>query len=86
MLRPSLQTYFRQELGCSVHDSILRFKLEAAKAGVEDAPRSIAEVAQGCGSTSPQYVHLVFKRKLGCTPWAYRERALGGSEAMLACA
>ncbi|GAB3453943.1 XylR family transcriptional regulator [Massilia terrae] len=84
--RSSLETYFRQELGCSVHDAILRFKLEAAKAGVEDASRSIADVALDCGFTSPQYMHLVFKRELGCTPRAYRERVLGGSEAQLACA
>ena len=69
-----------------MHDAILQFKLEAAKAGVEDAARSIAEVALDCGFTSPQYMHLVFKRELGCTPRAYRERALGANEAQLACA
>ncbi|MQA18484.1 XylR family transcriptional regulator [Rugamonas rivuli] len=84
--RSSLETYFRQELGCSVHDAILHFKLEAAKAGVEDGARSIADVALDCGFTSPQYMHLVFKRELGCTPRAYRERVLGTSEAQLACA
>jgi LacI family transcriptional regulator len=84
--RSSLETYFRQELGCSVHDAILRFKLEAAKAGVEDPSRSIADVALDCGFTSPQYMHMVFKRELGCTPRGYRERVLGGREAQLACA
>ncbi|HEX7641513.1 MAG TPA: XylR family transcriptional regulator [Noviherbaspirillum sp.] len=84
--RSSLETYFRQELGCSVHDAILRFKLDAAKAGVEDASRSIADVALDCGFTSPQYMHLVFKRELGCTPHAYRERALGANAAQMACA
>ncbi|NVM74457.1 LacI family transcriptional regulator [Duganella sp. SG902] len=80
--RSSLETYFRRELGCSVHDVILRYKLDAAKAGLE-SERSIAEVALGSGFTSIQYLHLVFKRELGCTPRAYRERALG--ERMLAC-
>lgn len=77
--RSSLETYFHHELGCSVHDAILRFKLDAAKAGVEDASRSIADVALDCGFTSPQYMHLVFKRELGCTPHAYRERALAAN-------
>jgi LacI family transcriptional regulator len=54
---------------------ILRFKLDAAKAGLEGGERSIADVALGCGFTSPQYMHLVFKRELGCTPRAYRDRA-----------
>jgi LacI family transcriptional regulator len=75
--RSSLEAYFRQELGCSVHDVILRFKLDAAKAGLECGERSIADVALGCGFTSTQYMHLVFKRELGCTPRAYRDRALG---------
>ncbi len=83
--RSSLEAYFRQELGCSVHDVILRFKLDAAKAGLEDVERSIADVALGCGFTSTQYMHLVFKRELGCTPRAYRDRALG-ERGMLAAA
>ncbi|KQW93664.1 AraC family transcriptional regulator [Massilia sp. Root418] len=79
--RSSLEAYFRQELGCSVHDVILRFKLDAAKAGLECGERSIADVALGCGFTSTQYMHLVFKRELGCTPRAYRDRALGETTA-----
>ena len=75
----SLETYFRQELGCSVHDVILRFKLDAAKAGLESGDRSTADVARACGFTTSQYMHLVFKRELGCTPRAYRERVLGGN-------
>lgn len=74
--RSSLEAYFRQELGCSVHDVILQFKLDAAKAGLESRERSIADVALGCGFTSTQYMHLVFKRELGCTPRAYRDRVL----------
>jgi len=74
--RSSLEAYFRQELGRSVHDVILEFKLDAAKAGLENGERSIADVALGCGFTSTQYMHLVFKRELGCTPRAYRDRVL----------
>jgi LacI family transcriptional regulator len=77
--RSSLETYFRQELGCSVHDVILGFKLEAAKAGLEKGERSIADVALDCGFTSTQYMHLVFKRELGYSPRAYRDRAVGAS-------
>jgi LacI family transcriptional regulator len=77
--RSTLEAYFRQELGCSVHDVILSFKLDAAKAGLESGERSIADVALGCGFTSAQYMHLVFKRELGCTPRAYRDRARGAT-------
>jgi LacI family transcriptional regulator len=84
--RSSLEVYFRQELGCSVHDMILRSKLDAAKAGLESGERSIADVALGCGFTSTQYMHLVFKRELGCTPRAWRDRALGDRSGMTAAA
>ncbi|MEO7493752.1 MAG: DNA-binding transcriptional regulator [Massilia sp.] len=73
--RSSLEAYFRQELGCTVHDVVLGFKLDAAKAGLERGDKSIAEVALGCGFGSTQYMHLVFKRELGCTPRAYRDCA-----------
>jgi LacI family transcriptional regulator len=74
--RSSIDADFRQELGCSVHDVILSFKLKAAKAGLESGNRSIAEVALGSGLTSIQYMHRVFQRELGCTPRAYRDRVL----------
>jgi len=73
--RSSLEAYFQRELGCSVHDLVLRFKLDAAKAGLKKGER-IAEVALECGFGSAQYMHLVFKRELGCTPRAYRDCAL----------
>jgi LacI family transcriptional regulator len=78
--RSSLDAEFRQELGCSVHDLIMSFKLDAAKAGLEREECSIADVALGSGLTSTQYMHRVFKRELGCTPRAYRERVLGKRE------
>jgi LacI family transcriptional regulator len=84
--RSSLESYFRQELGCSVHDVILNSKLDAAKAGLESGQRSIADVALGCGFTSTQYMHLVFKRELGCTPRAYRDRVLGERELTVSAA
>jgi LacI family transcriptional regulator len=83
--RSSLESYFRQELGCSVHDVILRFKLDAAKAGLESGERSIADVALNCGFTSTQYMHMVFKRELGCTPRVYRDRVLSRCTAPEPC-
>jgi len=73
--RSSLESYFRRELGCSVHDEILRFRLEAATAILARGDCNLVEVALKCGFTSSQYMHLVFKRELGCTPRAYQQRA-----------
>lgn len=76
--RSSLESYFRQELGCSVHDEILRFRLDAAIAILGRGDCNLANVALSCGFTSSQYMHSVFKRELGCTPRAYQDLALQG--------
>ena len=72
--RSTLETYFQQELGRSVHDEILRFKLEAATSMLAHSNCSSAEIALSCGFTSIQYLLSVFKRELGCTPREYREK------------
>jgi LacI family transcriptional regulator len=61
-----------------VHDEILRFKLEAAAAQLQDREVGIAEVAARCGFTSAQYLHAVFRREFGCTPREYQGE--GGPE------
>jgi LacI family transcriptional regulator len=73
--RSSLESYFQQELACSVHDEILRFKLDAAATLLARGDCSTADIAQNCGFTSIQYLLAVFKRELGCTPREYQERA-----------
>ena len=78
--RSSLEWYFRRELGRSVHDEILRFKLEAAKRMLEQAGSHAAEIAVSCGFTTVQYLHAVFKRELGCTPREYQEQFAAGLE------
>lgn len=71
--RSSLESRFRRELGCSVHDEILRFRLEAATELLKAGKCNLADVALKCGFTSSQYMHSVFRRELGCTPRGYQE-------------
>lgn len=78
--RSSLESHFRAELGRSVHDEVLRFKIDAATTILANDNTSIADVAVRCGFTSVQYMHAVFKRELGCTPRKYRDQAQQGSE------
>jgi len=78
--RSSLESHFRQEHNTSVHDEILRFKLNAATSLLAAADANIAEVALRCGFTSVQYMHTVFKRELGCTPRVWQDRALASSQ------
>lgn len=75
--RSSLEAHFRKQLGRSVHDEILRFKLAAAAEALAAGGQSIAQVALGCGFKSAQYLYTVFRREYGCTPRGYRG---GGNE------
>lgn len=79
--RSSLESHFRQELGYSVHDEILRFRLNAAVDILKQGDCHLAEVALKCGFTSSQYMHSVFKRELGCSPRSYQERLLSAGGA-----
>ena len=74
--RSTLEACFRQELGCTVHDEVLRYRLVAAKKGLENGER-IADVALACGFGTVQYMNVVFKRELGITPRLWRDRAPG---------
>lgn len=70
--RSALDRVFKAELGRSVHDEILRFKLDAARSVLAEGGCSVAEVAVNCGFTSLQYMYKVFNREMGCTPRAYQ--------------
>jgi LacI family transcriptional regulator len=72
--RSSLESYFRNELGSSVHDEILRVRLNSASAFLESGDCNLRDVARKCGFTSSQYMHSVFKRELGCSPREYQAR------------
>jgi LacI family transcriptional regulator len=74
--RSSLESYFRNEVGYSVHDEILRFRLDTATNMLKQGDCNLTEVALKCGFTSSQYMHSVFKRELGCSPRGYQERIL----------
>ncbi len=72
--RSLLEEHFRRELQCTVHQEILRHKLDAAKTLLASRDASSAEVAIRCGFTSLQYMYAVFRRELGCTPREYQMR------------
>ncbi|MEM5438232.1 DNA-binding transcriptional regulator [Paraburkholderia diazotrophica] len=78
--RSSLEDYFRRELGCTVHQEILKHKLDVAKQLLAQQDMSSAEVAIRCGFTSLQYMYAVFRRELDCTPREYQERMQAGQQ------
>jgi LacI family transcriptional regulator len=71
--RSSLEMYFRRELKRSVHDEILRHKLQRCFELLGKTQMGIADVALASGFRSVQYLNTVFKRELGATPASWRE-------------
>lgn len=75
--RSTLESHFRRERQRSVHDEILRHRIEAACALLREGTESVTEIARRCGFSSLQYMHAVFRRELDCTPRDYQERCAG---------
>jgi LacI family transcriptional regulator len=71
--RSSLEMYFRRELKRSVHDEILRHKLQRCFQLLGETELGIADIARATGFRSVQYLNTVFKRELGATPVSWRE-------------
>lgn len=72
--RSTLEHQFRSEVGHSVHEDILKTKLDRAKALFDQGGVPSAHIATMCGFTSLQYLHAVFQREMGCTPREYQRR------------
>jgi LacI family transcriptional regulator len=70
--RSTIERLFHQECGCSVHDEILRVRLDMAQHLLKSGKLSASEVAIRCGFRTLQYMHVVFKREVGCTPSEYQ--------------
>lgn len=64
-------------------DYINRQRVEAARACLADADdtRTILDIAYACGYTSKSTFNAAFKRQLGQTPSAYRQRHVGAASA-----
>jgi LacI family transcriptional regulator len=72
--RSSLEMYFRRELKRSVHDEILRHKMQRCFDLLSHSDLGIGDVAQASGFRSVQYLNTVFKREVGATPGAWRQQ------------
>jgi len=72
--RTVLEEHFRRELKQTVHQVILKHKLDTACALIAGSDAPLADIAQRCGFTSLQYMYAVFRREYDCTPRQYLDR------------
>jgi AraC family transcriptional regulator len=70
---------FRQALGTSPHQFVLRQRLERAQQLLEQTELPLAQVAAACGFADQSHLTQVFTQQLGCTPRAYRRGGARGA-------
>ena len=79
MSKYRLSHRFREEIGITFRDYVLRVRIERAKVLLADSHVSISEVAQNVGFGDLPHFDKVFKRHAGITPSAYRSLLLSRS-------
>ena len=65
---------FRDELGTSVQQEIIRQRRERACRLLKETTRTAADIAAECGYPSAQYFAHIFAKTFGVTPEAWRKR------------
>jgi AraC-like DNA-binding protein len=67
---------FHQELGISLWDYLNRYRMLRAKDLLLHTDESITMIAARVGFNDPSYFGRVFRKQVGCTPQAYRDKQL----------
>lgn len=72
--RRQLERRFKESLGRTIHDEILRCRVDRAKQLLVESDLTIPQVAMASGFASASYLTTVFRRQIDTTPGDYRER------------
>jgi AraC family transcriptional regulator len=70
---------FRQAMGASPHQFVLRARLQRAQQLLEQTELTLVQVAAACGFADQSHLTQVFTQQLGCTPRAYRRGGTSGA-------
>jgi LacI family transcriptional regulator len=73
--RKVLEARFKRLLSHTVHDEILRVRLDRVKQLLADTELKLTEIAGRAGFEHTEYLSVVFKRETGSTPGRYRATA-----------
>ncbi len=73
--RSTLQRRFRRLLGHTIHDEMIRVRLQRAQELLAETDMPIAAVAERCGFGHQEYLGAVFRARLDQTPAGYRRWA-----------
>lgn len=76
-LSPSyLSALFKEKMHLSIHDYLIRVRIEKSIELMANRDLSIKEIMVQCGIESQSYYNKVFKKFIGVTPGRYRNRLL----------
>jgi LacI family transcriptional regulator len=75
--RRTLEIRFREKLGRTVANEILRLRIERAKRELIGSDLPIYQIARRAGFGSPRTLNDQFRTQLGCSPREYRQRNQG---------
>lgn len=64
----------RQKVGRSFRDLLLEYRINRAAEQLRRSSQSVAEIARQCGFHEPSHFGKTFRRRMGLTPLAYRQR------------
>lgn len=76
--RRVLEKRFRLATDRTVYDEITRVRIERACRLLSESNLGLAEIAERCGYAEPQRLSEAFRRRLGCSPGAYRKSVADG--------
>jgi LacI family transcriptional regulator len=79
--RSVLERRFRNLLGKTLNEEIVRLRLNRAIELLSSTPLELKVIADRCGFGSQSYMTAVFRAKLGVTPGSYRKPGAGSSTA-----
>ena len=77
--RKVLEARFKRLLSHTVHDEILRVRLDRVKQLLADTDLKLAEIANRAGFEHTEYLSVAFKRETGSTPGNFRATARDSS-------
>lgn len=70
--RKALETRFKKVLNHSLHDEIIRLRIDRVKQLLVNTDLKLADVANRTGFEHSEYLSVAFKRETGFTPATYR--------------
>lgn len=71
-----LCTLFKKKMGNTIHDYILRVRIEKSIEFMQDRSLSLKDIMKKCGIESQSYYTRIFKEMIGVTPGQYRNKFL----------